>query len=149
MESDPEMDSELDPLVRGTDPRNRIRTKMARIPKTVLNLIILPESATRKGGGGGAMLHIWRLIRQSQSRGCRYFNQHVPGQYIKSTGAYISGSLLTGPIQHLGHTREKVVANQLSKVKNNVNLFYFFTPWLHVLGLCLPFLLYCWRKLNK
>jgi hypothetical protein len=34
MESDPESDPELDPdpLVRGTDPRIRIRTKMSQIP---------------------------------------------------------------------------------------------------------------------
>jgi hypothetical protein len=36
MESDPELDPELDPdpLVRGTDPGIRIRTKMSQIPNT-------------------------------------------------------------------------------------------------------------------
>ncbi len=35
-ESDPELDSDPDPLVRGTDPRIRIRNKMSRIPNTAL-----------------------------------------------------------------------------------------------------------------
>jgi hypothetical protein len=33
-ESDPELDPDQDPLVRGTDPGIRIRTKMSRIPNT-------------------------------------------------------------------------------------------------------------------
>jgi hypothetical protein len=34
MESDPELEPDLDPLFRGADPGIRIRSKMSRIPKT-------------------------------------------------------------------------------------------------------------------
>jgi hypothetical protein len=39
MESDPELEPDPDPLVRGTDPGIRIRTKMSRIPTLQRNNI--------------------------------------------------------------------------------------------------------------
>jgi len=39
-ESDPELDPEPDPFVRGTDPGIRIRTKMSRISNTARNVFL-------------------------------------------------------------------------------------------------------------